>query len=101
LIVSWILKLISHVHVDLLVICDLFRGITKVERGVRGTRKTERGVRGTRKAERGVRGTFAPWQLWGYKVEEKLYLGVREQKRLNTTDLGDYTASQPSTFSLL
>jgi hypothetical protein len=28
-------------------------------------------------------------QLWGYKVEEKLYLGVREQKRLNTTDLTD------------
>jgi hypothetical protein len=28
-------------------------------------------------------------QLWGYKVEVKLYLGVREQKRLNTTDLGD------------
>jgi hypothetical protein len=26
-------------------------------------------------------------QLWGYKVEEKLYLGVREQKRLNTTSL--------------
>jgi hypothetical protein len=26
-------------------------------------------------------------QLWGYKVEEKLYLGTREQKRLNTTDL--------------
>jgi hypothetical protein len=24
-------------------------------------------------------------QLWGYKVEEKLYLGVRKQKRLNTT----------------
>jgi hypothetical protein len=24
-------------------------------------------------------------QLLGYKVEEKLYLGVREQKRLNTT----------------
>jgi hypothetical protein len=24
-------------------------------------------------------------QLWGYNVEEKLYLGVREQKRLNTT----------------
>jgi hypothetical protein len=24
-------------------------------------------------------------QLWGYKDEEKLYLGVREQKRLNTT----------------
>jgi hypothetical protein len=31
-------------------------------------------------------------QLWGYKVEEKLYLGVREQKRLNATGL-DYTAS--------
>jgi hypothetical protein len=26
-------------------------------------------------------------QLWGYKVEEKLYLGVRGQKRLNTTAL--------------
>jgi hypothetical protein len=26
-------------------------------------------------------------QLWGYKVEEKLYLGVREQKSLNTTGL--------------
>jgi hypothetical protein len=26
-------------------------------------------------------------QLSGYKVEEKLYLGVREQKRLNTTAL--------------
>jgi hypothetical protein len=24
-------------------------------------------------------------QLWGYKVEEKLYLGVREQNKLNTT----------------
>ena len=24
-------------------------------------------------------------QLWGYKVEEKLHVGVREQKRLNTT----------------
>jgi hypothetical protein len=24
-------------------------------------------------------------QLWGYRVEEKLYLGVREQKRFNTT----------------
>jgi hypothetical protein len=28
-------------------------------------------------------------QLWGYKVKEKLYLGVREQKRLNTIGLGD------------
>jgi hypothetical protein len=26
-------------------------------------------------------------QLWGYKVEDKLYLGVREQKRFNTTAL--------------
>jgi hypothetical protein len=26
-------------------------------------------------------------QLWGYKVEEKLCLGVREQKRLYTTAL--------------
>jgi hypothetical protein len=26
-------------------------------------------------------------QLWGYRVEEKLYLGAREQKRLNTTAL--------------
>jgi hypothetical protein len=25
--------------------------------------------------------------LWGYKVEDNLYLGVREQKRLNTTVL--------------
>jgi hypothetical protein len=23
-------------------------------------------------------------QLWGYKVEGKLYVGVRKQKRLNT-----------------
>jgi hypothetical protein len=28
-------------------------------------------------------------QLWGYKVEEKSYVGVREQKRLNTTGLDD------------
>jgi hypothetical protein len=27
-------------------------------------------------------------QLWGYKVEEKLYVGVREQKGLNATVLG-------------
>jgi hypothetical protein len=26
-------------------------------------------------------------QLWGYKVEEKLCLRVREQKSFNTTDL--------------
>jgi hypothetical protein len=28
-------------------------------------------------------------QLWGYKVEVKLYLAEREQKRLNTTDLDE------------
>jgi hypothetical protein len=33
-------------------------------------------------------------QLWGYKVEDKLYLGVREQKRLNTTDLGLPTSEE-------
>jgi hypothetical protein len=27
-------------------------------------------------------------QLWGYKVEEKLHLGVREQKSLNATGIG-------------
>jgi hypothetical protein len=26
-------------------------------------------------------------QLWGYRVKEKLNLGVREQKRLNTTGI--------------
>jgi hypothetical protein len=26
-------------------------------------------------------------QLWGYKVEEKLYVGLRELKNLNTTGL--------------
>jgi hypothetical protein len=37
-------------------------------------------------------------QLWGYKVEEK-YLGVREQKRLNTTGLehsGAWTQTHPT-----
>ena len=28
-------------------------------------------------------------QLWGYKVEEKIYLGVRERERLNVTGLDD------------
>jgi hypothetical protein len=37
-------------------------------------------------------------QLWGYKVEEKLYLGVREQKRLNTSTVRRYLSS-PVTFS--
>jgi hypothetical protein len=34
-------------------------------------------------------------QLWGYKVEEKLYLGVCEQKRLNTTALGNESELLP------
>jgi hypothetical protein len=38
-------------------------------------------------------------QLWGYKVEEKLYLGVREQKRLNTTGISVY--SKESYFLVL
>jgi hypothetical protein len=29
-------------------------------------------------------------QIWGYKVEEKLDVGVREQKRMNTTGLNNY-----------
>jgi hypothetical protein len=33
-------------------------------------------------------------QLWGYKVEDKLYLGVREQKRLNTTALENPFSSE-------
>jgi hypothetical protein len=32
-------------------------------------------------------------QLWGYKVEEKLYVGVREQQRLNTAVLDDQIAT--------
>jgi hypothetical protein len=35
-------------------------------------------------------------QLWGYKVEEKLYLGLREQKRLNTTALDYLKNIRPS-----
>jgi hypothetical protein len=34
-------------------------------------------------------------QLWGYKVKDKLYLWVREQKRLNTTDLETLTMREP------
>jgi hypothetical protein len=37
-------------------------------------------------------------QLWGYKVEERLYLGVREQKRFNTTALN---CSNISAYPLL
>jgi hypothetical protein len=33
-------------------------------------------------------------QLWGYKVEDKLYLGVRGKKRLNTTALADKNPRQ-------
>jgi hypothetical protein len=29
-------------------------------------------------------------QLWGYKVEDKLYVRVREQKRLNTAELENF-----------
>jgi hypothetical protein len=39
-------------------------------------------------------------QLWGYKVEEKLYLGVREQKRLNTTDLDNWLTDGGDVVSL-
>jgi hypothetical protein len=34
-------------------------------------------------------------QLWGYKVEEKLYLGVREQKMLYATGLYDVLRLNP------
>jgi hypothetical protein len=34
-------------------------------------------------------------QLWGYKVEEKLYVGVREQKRLNTAGLDHLNSASP------
>jgi hypothetical protein len=35
-------------------------------------------------------------QLWGYKVEEKLYVGVREQKRWNTTGINNYHTTPPN-----
>jgi hypothetical protein len=35
-------------------------------------------------------------QLWGYKVVDKLYVGVREQKCLNTAVLGYRIFSEPS-----
>ena len=28
-------------------------------------------------------------QLWGYKIEDKIYPGVRERKRFNITELND------------
>jgi hypothetical protein len=46
-------------------------------------------------------------QLWGYKVVEKLYLGVCEQKRLNTTEVekwvgiyGSYCFASPYLYAL-
>jgi hypothetical protein len=38
-------------------------------------------------------------QLWGYKVEEKSYLEVREQKRLNTADLDHSQDTWPTALS--
>jgi hypothetical protein len=35
-------------------------------------------------------------QLWWYKVEEKLYVGVREHKRLNTAGLERTMATVPT-----
>jgi hypothetical protein len=44
---------------------------------------------------------YVPTTL-GYNVEEKLYLGVREQKRLNTTALLEATlTSSPAFLNLL
>jgi hypothetical protein len=40
-------------------------------------------------------------QLWGYKVEEKLYLGVREQNRLNTTVLEESEVAVAEDTSIL
>jgi hypothetical protein len=34
-------------------------------------------------------------QLWGYKVEEKLYVGVREQKRLNSAAIHHFVDTKP------
>jgi hypothetical protein len=39
-------------------------------------------------------------QLWGYKVQEKLYVGVCKQKRLNTTDLDHLTLEDESKMFL-
>jgi hypothetical protein len=40
-------------------------------------------------------------QLWGYKVEEKLYVGVREQKRLNTTAVIDRSSTANAGSNLI
>jgi hypothetical protein len=34
-------------------------------------------------------------EVWGYKIEEKLHLGVLEQERLNTTEVSCTTAGTP------
>jgi hypothetical protein len=34
-------------------------------------------------------------QLWGYKVQEKIYLGAWKQKRLNITALSHYHSTLP------
>jgi hypothetical protein len=40
-------------------------------------------------------------QLWGYKVEEKLHLGVREQKRSNSTALENTVFEELDLFPFL
>jgi hypothetical protein len=41
-------------------------------------------------------------QLWGYKVEEKLYVGVREQKRLSTAAVDEvYVKKLNRSFMLI
>jgi hypothetical protein len=40
-------------------------------------------------------------QRWGYKVEDKLYMGVHEQKRLNTTGVGDKGSGDTTTADVL
>jgi hypothetical protein len=39
-------------------------------------------------------------QLWGYKVEDKLYVGVREQRSLNTTALCHRLVTQYRSLAL-
>jgi hypothetical protein len=40
-------------------------------------------------------------QLWGYNIEEKLYLGVREQKSLNTTAQRDTDGSHSGIYTMV
>ena len=39
-------------------------------------------------------------QLWGYKVEEKLYGGVREHKMLNTAGVSSHQPTVRDTLHL-